>query len=144
MKYITGNLFEYSTHGYLCIPTNGDVKNNGRLVMGEGVALLSAAIYRKFPDILGDHVSKNGNIPYLCEYYKLISWPTKHHWYDKKSDINLLLSSMYKIIELVTQKGISEVYLPKVGCGAGGLSWEHDVKPELENKLDNRFTLVCV
>ena len=35
---------------------------------------------------------------------------------------------------------INEIYLPKVGCGNGGLKWE-DVKPHLKF-LDDRFIVI--
>ena len=42
MLEIKGSLWSYRTCGYLVIPTNGLIKNNGFAVMGRGLALQCA------------------------------------------------------------------------------------------------------
>lgn len=144
MRYITGDLFIYAHKKYVCIPTNGYIKTNGCLVMGKGVAGTASLYYPELPKILGKHVTENGNVPYICHKSLTISWPTKHSWADKESDLSLIEKSMFKVIDLVDNNNINEVYLPKIGCGLGRLSWKDTINPLLKKYLDDRFYLITM
>lgn len=129
----------------ICIPTNGVVKKDNRLVMGAGVAKIARD---KFPLIdaeFGFWVNDNGNIPATYKYseldYRVISFPTKHHWKDKSS-IQLITNSAHNLNEIAAFYELEIVWLPAVGCGLGGLDWEPQVGPILSTILDNRFSVV--
>ena len=139
MKEINGNLFDYPV---ICITTNGIIKTNNRLVMGKGIALTAKQLY---PDIdlqLGLAVKELGNIPHLITHNNqiIISFPTKHHWRDN-SDLVLITQSISNLILLANSYTLTNVYLPKVGCGNGNLSW-FEVKLLLDKYLDDRFIVV--
>jgi len=54
------------------------------------------------------------------------------------ANIPLIRKSAKELVELTDSQAWEMVVLPRPGCGAGELSWE-DVKPILEEILDNRF-----
>jgi len=140
MKEIVGNLF--AQLGWIAIPTNGVVKHNGRLVMGAGVAKYAASVFKN-PDIdlvFGDHVLTTGNTPCPVYTHKVISFPTKHS-FTEHSCLDLIADSATSIKEWMDSNEISELYLPKVGCGYGGLDWDV-VRNKLESVFDDRFIVV--
>lgn len=140
MKEINGNLFDYSV---IVIPTNGIVKTDNRLVMGAGVALEAKNKFKDLDLVFGEKVSKFGNIVFVTDYNFdtiLFSFPTKHH-YKNDSDLTLIEISAKQLVDKVNKMKLTEVYLPKIGCGYGNLSWS-EVKPVLEKYLDDRFIIV--
>jgi hypothetical protein len=58
-----------------------------------------------------------------------------------KARIDIIVQSAKELVKLADHNKWSKVYLPRPGCGAGELTWA-DVKPAIENILDNRF-IVC-
>jgi hypothetical protein len=139
MLLSNGNLWDHND-GYIAITTNGVIKDNGDLVMGAGVALEAKVRYPELPTILGKYVFEYGNQPYICKKFKLISFPTKHH-FKNPSDIDLILQSARILTKMLDRIDIQKVYMPKPGCGNGGLQWIY-VKPLLEKILDDRFTII--
>lgn len=136
MIEVTGDMFEdYLDPGvWYVITTNGYVKNNGEAVMGAGTALVAANLHRNLPALLGDLLLSHGNRPYLLPY-GFVSLPVKHHWKEKADD-ELIARSLSAFRRLYNEyaKPDTQVYLPRPGCGNGGLSWYH-VRPLVENVL---------
>lgn len=132
----------------VCVTTNGVVKKDFTAVMGAGQAKEANQRYNcagklgKYLLQYGNRVFNLGTVSTSdgCAY-QLISFPTKHSWRDK-SDLGLIVQSAYQLKELTTKLGLKQVYLPPVGCGLGGLNWEQQVAPVLQNILDNRFCVV--
>ncbi len=133
-----GNLWSYPAE-FRCVTTNGIVTSKG-LVMGKGVALQAKIRYPELPIWLGKMVKFGGNQAYTSFLYKIISFPTKHHWKDK-SDLELIRKSCIKIKNMVNSFNIKDVVMPPPGCGNGGLSWD-DVRPILVEYFDDRFTVL--
>lgn len=79
------------------------------------------------------------------EAKKLQAEPTRSiKWlpgWKAKSDINLIKHSCEELVELTNTMKWKKVCLPKVGCGAGELSWS-EVATLLKQHLDNRFVIV--
>jgi hypothetical protein len=125
---------------WICITTNGTLNKQGYLVMGKGIALEAKKRYKDIPETLGAEVELFGNEVTYIGKYKMFFLPTKDNWRDK-SDINLIKRSCLELSSLVTDMGLSKVYIPMVGCGCGGLDWKR-VKEEIGGLLDNRF-IVC-
>lgn len=109
----------------ICITTNGTVKKNGEAVMGAGCAKDCTKHYPWFPAALGSFLSEHANVCYRVGH--IITFPVKHNWYEE-ADIELIKESFKDMLELV---GDQIVYLPKLGCGNGKLSWE-EVKQALQ------------
>ena len=151
MKEIIGqNMWDVPADAY-CITTNGIVKENGRAVMGAGVALSAVRKFRECDKFLGNMIKENGHV--VCLFYTftdqvrgidvdLISFPTKHHWKDP-SDINLIEKSAKELVELIDKNLYNVVILPKPGIGCGGLDWK-DVKKIIQPILDDRVVIVSL
>ena len=122
----------------LCIPTNGYVTREGKATMGAGVALQAKKLYPQCVDILGALLSVNGNVVQRFWIQPiLVAFPTKHYWKDK-SDLELIKKSANGLVELANvSQTIRKFYLPRPGCGLGGLNWEGEVRPLIEPILNN-------
>lgn len=122
-----------------CITTNGIVKRDGTAVMGAGVAKQAVARYPGVDRVLGDFLSQVGNhVHYLGK--GLISFPTKHDW-KNPSNIKLIERSAKELVDLTDTYQWQRVAMPPPGCGLGNLDW-NDVKPVLDQYLDDRFIVV--
>jgi len=138
--------------GVRCITTNGFVKSNGRAVMGAGVAKEARS---RIPDIdlsLGRSIRKHGNVvariagPDKVPYHhqNVLAFPVKHVWWEQ-ADLELIRSSAVQLSRLIDQHiGIDlPVYLPKPGCGNGGLTWPA-VRGTLADVLDQHRNLYII
>lgn len=129
--------------GYVVIPTNGMTYPNGELIMGAGLALAARNKFFHLPRMAGDAVRKSGNNVYIFDKYKVITFPTKNEWF-KPADIKLIRKSFEQLADLIVKHDIEKVYMPKVGCGNGGLDWERDVFPifKLFSVFEKKVVLV--
>ena len=143
MQELKKDLFSDSTISLMdaiCATTNGVVKTNGRNVMGVGCALTAR---NKFPDIdlkLGKLIKKNGNIVQIIisNPKPIVAFPTKTVYWEKSS-IELIKSSIQQLLFLTNLMGWERVILPRPGCSNGGLDWLSQIKPLIEQILDERF-----
>lgn len=147
MKEINGDLFELAKGGVLCLTTNGFVKKNGECVMGRGCALQAKKRWPSLPYTLGSSINRIGNmvaelsIPELTDYQAVVAFPVKHKWFEK-ADVELIKHSAWQLRAGAYTRGWQHVYVPRPGCGNGGLSWAQ-VKPVLEQPFDDdRFIIV--
>ncbi len=144
MQIIRASLWDEKFDGqYRAITTNGVVKSDGRLVMGKGIALEACRRHKDLSFKLGVLVKAGGNHCYILHKERLISFPTKHNW-KNNSDIKLIEQSCIELVSLCDWFSIGEVYLPKPGCGNGGLNWEKEVKQVIEPLFDDRFYICDV
>ncbi len=148
MKTLRGDLWSLHAEGHwCCIPTNGTVKGSRELVMGRGVAKDAAIRFPWIPLALGDVVEKSGNKVVLLPSARLISFPTKNYWRNP-SCLKLIENSALQLLDcwpIITNAFTPAplpVCLPKVGCGLGGLSWDSEVYPLLNQILDDNFIAV--
>lgn len=128
----------------ICVTTNGVVKKNGHLVMGAGVAKQFSNYYTGLASVFGSWVQQQGNT--VCPIFvidgpDIFSFPTKNHWKDKSS-IELIETSAKKLVELADRYKLKHIAIPAPGCGLGGLDWETQVKPVLEEIFDDRFYIL--
>lgn len=133
-------------HG-LVITTNGMTKQNGCAVMGKGIALeadkafhLSGTLGKKLSES-GNHCYNMGIHSYSGNMFHIITFPTKNNW-RYISSISLIIQSVKELISIADELGLERVFMPPVGCGCGGLSWDFQVQPLLELYLDDRFTII--
>ena len=143
MKEIYGDAWELASEfDVLFITTNGTIKKNGQAVMGRGIAKQASLRYPILPHVLGAKIKHRGNVPSaLLERGRgsLWSFPVKHEW-QQTADINLIINSCHRVLKEF--KGVEGKFLlPRPGCGNGHLNWK-DVKPIIENILDDRFYIV--
>lgn len=138
MKEIIGDLWTFENK---CITTNGMLTKQGLAIMGKGIALEARLRHPDLPYILGQLIKEKGNHVYFLKI-GYISFPTKNDW-KNNSSLELIERSCIELIDLVNDPWyqITEVVLPKPGCGNGGLDWKV-VKPILEKYLDDRFSVI--
>lgn len=125
---------------YIVIPTNGFVKNDGTNVMGRGLARVASTRIQTLPGLLGGLLAREGNHVYAFPELRVFTFPVKDHWRDDAS-LELIEQSCQELKPKAEMLRKFPVYIPRVGCGNGRLSWE-DVRPLLVKHLDARF--VCV
>lgn len=130
-----------------CITTNGALRANGYAVMGKGVALQAKKRYPRIEATLGRLIQKYGNHVYYLGH-RLISFPTKNHWMEEKSDLNLIKRSAIELVALlrgdvpIKSKANRRILLTRPGCGNGNLEWS-EVKPVIQTILsDNEFIII--
>lgn len=152
MIEITGNLWDVECAAR-CITTNGFVKRNGAAVMGRGCAREARDRIPGLDLRLGNAITKAGNHVHRFampddEPY-LFSFPVKHHW-KERADVALIERSAQELVAMVNVLGDTHhfypgpeypVVIPRPGCGNGQLNWV-DVKPILEDHLDDRFAII--
>jgi hypothetical protein len=124
----------------LCLTTNGFVKQDGRAVMGRGIAAEAKKRFPQLPTLLGAFIRAHGNTLHMLGYwggeYLLCSFPVKHHWREN-ADLELIRQSAEALAGMAhNELALCEIYLPRPGCGNGKLRWK-DVKPVIEFLPDN-------
>lgn len=66
---------------------------------------------------------------------QVLCFPTKWHW-KNPSRLGDVTRNLRKLVELHEQFGITSLAIPPVGCGLGGLSYEHEVRKEMFEILE--------
>ena len=132
MREITGNIWDQKTDGpfWVVIPCNGFWRKDGSAVMGAGVAKEAAELYPGLSSHFGNLLQRYGNkVLSLGQWGKegkfLISFPSKQHWREP-SDLRLIERScaqLYELWQRAENPYLVTVFIPHVGCGNGGLSW---------------------
>jgi hypothetical protein len=165
MKEIKTDLFEtiyQDDVDAICITTNAHYTIQGIAAMGGGCAGVCARRWPETAKRLGKMLKTfMTNIPFVIgaldedgnyldptrdmirnkEFKCLIfSFPTINNLMDG-SNLQLIKQSATVLKDYVDKFDLKGVMVPRPGVGIGGLSWK-DVKPEIENILDDRFTIV--
>ena len=148
------------------ITTNGFVKNDGTAVMGRGCAWEAAQRWPYLPKMLGDWLKCQfigGRPVAFClknnpasAGWDLWAYQVKYNWWENASPY-LIMEGAQQLKKAMDSIGSGRsagrdegggyanhplrVVMPRPGCGNGGLSWT-DVRPMLEEHLDDRFTVV--
>jgi hypothetical protein len=146
----------------ICITTNGMYALDGRAAMGGGCAGVCAKRWPETSFRLGKCLKNlSTNVPFVIgsldedgEYVEptlkmikekkfkclIFSFPTIDSLMDG-AKLSLIKNSAKELKALVDRFGLRNVMVPRPGVGIGGLSWG-DVKPLLEEFMDDRFTIV--
>jgi hypothetical protein len=158
-KEIKGGLFttEKPPNSVILLPVNAYIKSNGKAVMAQGCALAAKQKYKGIDLRWGQELERQGrmrgnrglyktdavgNIPAIINDKPIIvACPTQWHFVEK-SDLSLIERSIIYIVTMADFYRWTSIFLPEIGCGAGGRSWKYEIKPILKNYLDGRFT-VC-
>ena len=131
---------------YLCITTNGDIKNDGTAVMGRGVALQAVTRWPAIAKVLADYMNRYGNHVGMLGHYNFTryftSFPVKDHW-SEKADLVLIDRSCIELAALARIYSKEVFLLPRPGCGAGGLDWSM-VRPMCDMHFELLDNIVIV
>lgn len=65
----------------------------------------------------------------------VLNFPTKKHWRNP-SKLEWVEAGLDKFVRTYEYRGITDISFPRLGCGNGGLDWEH-VRPVMERYLGN-------
>ncbi len=126
ITYKLGNILEDSAEALV-----NTVNEVG--VMGKGVALMfkeafpmSAREYEKACDAeevhVGTmHVTRDRD---LTGSRWIINFPTKKHWRNP-SKLEWIRDGLKDLVRVVRENGIRSIAIPPLGCGNGGLEWNH-------------------
>ncbi len=108
-------------------------------VMGKGIAL---TFKKRFPEMYKEYKDRcKANLVAVGEPYlykdifgtSIINFPTKNHW-RSPSRLEDIVNGLNFIIEKHKTWGLNSVAFPPLGCGNGGLDWEH-IGPIMYQKL---------
>lgn len=132
INYIRGNLF--TSNAKILVNTVNTVG-----VMGKGIAADFKKIY---PKMFEEYKSlcENGKLDigelylYKTSNKWILNFPTKKHW-KSPSTVEYIEKGLQKLIEQATKLQLTDIAMPKLGCGNGGLDWETQVKPIVEKYL---------
>lgn len=130
------------------VTTNGIIKNNGCAVMSAGIAKFARDTFTEIDRKLGNYLRTSGNHAYYLGHwlYKnhlitILTMPTKHDWRND-SDINLIKQSAIELVALADKYALQHIFLPCPCCSNGHLDYEKQVKPVIQNILDDRFIVI--
>jgi len=102
-------------------------------VMGKGIALQFKKAfpenYEAYKKACDEGRVKSGHMfivdrESLTNPHYIINFPTKRHW-KGKSKLEDIKNGLVSLVEDVKKAGIKSVAVPPLGCGLGGLSWNH-------------------
>lgn len=145
MKEIFVNIWDYQKpNNYIGVTTNGVVQEDGRLIMGGGIAKEARDRFKNIDWFIGFLVKTEGNNVYMLGSQKVFTFPTKTDpW--KRSDLKLIEQSCKQLKEFMAKlPNIEGFYLPRPGCGLGGLNWKTEVKPIVEKYFADEDRLFIV
>ncbi len=144
MREAYGNLWDLHERGHwICVTVNGDVNRHGKAVMGKGVAQAAAVRMPELPTKLALRIAALGNHVQRFDTFRVFSFPVKYHW-NEKADLNLIQRSCDELMARLDRQNavsIKKVYLPRPGCGNGGLDWQH-VRDAIYERLDDRVIAI--
>lgn len=158
----------FGTPDAVCVPVNGHTRADGQNVMGRGIAEQAAKIFPRLPRLLGSAIQKAGNNVHSFDLnradfsFNIVTFPVKPskdafngknvvaHMATRfrigetipgwacKAQLSIIGRSCLQLVALADDRKWSAVVIPRVGCGAGELTWV-DVRPILDKALDDRF-----
>jgi hypothetical protein len=144
MREAYGNLWDFRDQGFwICVTTNGDVNRHGFAVMGKGVAAQAKTRMPELPAKLALRIKALGNHVHRFDTFRVFSFPVKHHW-SQKADLGLIQRSCDELMARLDRQNavsIKRLYLPRPGCGNGGLDWHH-VRDAIYERLDDRVIVI--
>jgi O-acetyl-ADP-ribose deacetylase (regulator of RNase III) len=132
ITYIEGSLF---------ISTAQTLVNtvNTAGVMGKGLA---KAFKTYYPEMFAEYAKRCAEkqfatgqlLLYRTPHKWVLNFPTKRHW-RQPSRLADIKAGLETFVRTYAEQGISSVAFPQLGCGNGGLEWEAQVRPLMEQYL---------
>ena len=108
-------------------------------VMGKGIA---KEFKRRYPEMFEKYKEEcdTGRLKigklwlYKATDKWILNFPTKRHWRGR-SKVEYIESGLEKFARTYEEKGITSISFPMLGSSNGGLDWETQVKPLMEDYL---------
>lgn len=146
MKYVSGDIWDLAAteDGWVVVPTNTTIRQDGKAVMGAGMAKIAALRDPGLADKLANHIKQWNERIFVSD--NVICVPTKRHW--REPSMTCLIDQgcqelveLDRILRLVGS--CRRIFLPSIGCGLGKLDWERQVRPIVDSILEgDRFVHV--
>jgi len=132
IQYIKGNLF--TSNAKVIVNTVNTVG-----VMGKGIAAdfkkYYPEMFQQYKELCNKGLFDTGNLfLYKTPNKWILNFPTKKHWRGK-STLEYIEKGLQQLVKDATKLQITDIAMPKLGCGNGGLDWETQVKPLVEKYL---------
>ena len=129
MRATSKNLWNFwkQPNTLVLVTTNNVCSSYGNLVMGAGVALQAKYKIPELPQLMSKYCGQDYGLVVFPEY-SIGCLQTKRHWKDK-SPPDLVQFSLQTLALTAHVHSNWLFYLPKPGCGMGGLDWESEVAP---------------
>ena len=135
-----GDIWEQADRGAaIVITTNGSLTRHGRAVIGRGVARQALLRFPDLADRLGGLLAEQGSHAFDLGGC-LVSFPVEETAWSQP-DLRIIARSAEELRWLADRSGWQRVFVPRPGCGGGGLAWK-DVRPLLAPWFDDRFTII--
>ena len=140
MAEVTGDIWQRHAEGaVVAITTNGMLTKAGIAIMPRGCAAQARLRFPRLPRTLGDLIRLHGNHVFDLGL-RLVSFPVEEDPY-RVADLRLIERSCRELVELTDYKGWQRVFVPRPGCGGGGLEWA-EVRSVLARYFDGRFQVI--
>lgn len=139
LNEISGDVWKLlDENSALCILTNNSIYND-KNPMGGGIAYEALLRNPGLDTTVAIRIKKNEMVlGYDTQTQAvLLRFPTKVEITDPFSSIELIKNSLTSLRLFCKMHSKYKVYLPKPGCGIGGLDWETQVKPLCEEIIGN-------
>lgn len=141
MHEITGNIWDHWGQAIIVITTNCGVDRCGRAVIGRGCARQALAYYPDLAEHLGRLLQQGGARVHDLGN-ALVSFPVEDTAWSLP-DLSLIRKSAQQLRELADEKHWTKIFVPRPGCGGGGLDWQ-SVRPILQEYFDERFHVISM
>lgn len=128
------------------IPVSCDIGKDHRALMGTGLGKRAAAIWPELSASLGRFLEVGGAHVYVMPVTRqpnawTVCVPVRFT-FSQKPDMRLIEAGVEELVALANIYPWEKVFLPRLGCGPGGLDWEETVRPLYKLILDDRFVVV--
>lgn len=141
LEYVSGDLFESDVEAIV-------ITVNCVGVAGKGIAKEAKERYGHWNMSYHNWCSEDkvgiGKIHVYGRFLKnpkwIISFPTKRHW-KNPSKLCYIECGLERLVEVLEERRISSISIPKLGCGLGRLNWR-DVNRLIKEYLSDVET-VC-
>lgn len=139
MKEYIGDMWDFHSDA-IVITTNGTIRK-GENIMGGGCAREAADRFPELPLMVARSLQVSGNqvFHFWLKGTHLVTMPVKYN-VKHKARMDLIKRSAQQLVDHTNGWKWQTVNMPRPGSGLGGLRWD-DVKPEIEDILDDRFNV---
>lgn len=145
LQEINQNVWDIADNkSIICILTNNSIVND-RNIMGAGIAREALDRNPNLDKHCADCINHNDYVLGIDKQSNaiLFRFPTKNDvWYN--SSLSVIEDSLRELVYTARLNKNYKIYLPRPGCGCGGLDWESQVKPLCEKYLNNSKNIFIV
>lgn len=136
---VRGNIWDMlDKDSVVFILTNNSIYN-GKNPMGGGIAREALNRNPGVDSIVAECIKSNSfNLKRdALSGASMVRFPTKVSVHSLYSDVELIEDSLHRVKLIAEKFPLKKLYVPRPGCGYGGLDWDSEVKPLCEKYLDN-------